>query len=301
MDGEEGLTRRQLLVGGGAVVGAAALGGGLAVRYLPLRDWYYRLTGAYGPAGRLPPRSQARVTYGSFPSRVLGSAVDYATALPPGTRPGRALPVCFCLPGRGSTARAVMEDLRMADFVAQAMAERGVPPFGLAAVDGGISYWHPRADGEDRLAMLEREFVPYCRREHKLGAEGARTGIIGWSMGGYGALLVAERDPGRFVAVCAASPALWTSYAEAASAAPGAFDGPEDFAAYNVYTGAGKLKDVAVRVDCGTVDPFYPAAKAFVAALPAKPAGAFTSGGHQVDYWRRVAPDEVDFMGHALR
>jgi hypothetical protein len=53
-------------------------------------------------------------------------------------------------------------------------------------------------------------------------------------------------------------------------------------------------------VDCGTVDPFYPAAKAFVAALPAKPAGAFTRGGHEGDYWRRVAPDEVDFMGHAL-
>lgn len=37
-------------------------------------------------------------------------------------------------------------------------------------------------------------------------------GLMGISMGGYGALAIAERSPAKFRAVAAISPAVWTSY-----------------------------------------------------------------------------------------
>ena len=42
--------------------------------------------------------------------------------------------------------------------------------------------------------MLLRELIPLCARRFGSAAAGARA-IIGWSMGGYGALLAAETEP----------------------------------------------------------------------------------------------------------
>src|SRR6185312_15644362 len=86
---------------------------------------------------------------------------------------------------------------------------------GLPVVDGGESYWHARTDGEDRMVMLETEFLPLLEREFGLG--GAGRVIAGWSMGGYGALLAAGRDPGGWSGVAVASPAVWPTFAPAGS------------------------------------------------------------------------------------
>lgn len=298
---EAGLTRRQFVIGAGGVAGAALLGGGLAIRYLPLRDWYYRSTGRYGKAGAIPLPSGATVFYERLPSRVLGFDVEYGIALPPGARRGEPLPVCFCLPGRGSSARAVLgPSLYMSDFVGRGVREHGTVPFALAAIDGGESYWHRRATGEDRMKMLLDEFVPLCAERYRLGVGNRRRAIMGWSMGGYGALRAAELAPATFVAVAAASPALWTSYAAMAGSAGDAFDSAADYAANDVFAAVDRLVSVKVRIDCGTADPFCAADRAFVAALANPPTGGFSAGGHNADFWRRVAPDQVDFIGRTL-
>src|SRR5207344_1664675 len=90
-------------------------------------------------------------------------------------------------------------------------ARRGAAA-GLAAVDGGESYWHARPGGEDRMAMLETEFLPLLKREFGLGGPG--RAIAGWPMGGYGALLAAERNPDRWAGVAVASPAIWPAYSD---------------------------------------------------------------------------------------
>jgi S-formylglutathione hydrolase FrmB len=299
---EAGLTRRQFVIGAGGLAGASVLGGGFAMRYLPLRDWYYRLTGRYGEAGAVPSPSGATVFFDTLPSRVLGFDVEYGIALPPGVRRGERLPVCFCLPGRGSTARAVLgASLYMADFVGQAVSERGTPPFALAAIDGGESYWHRRTGGEDRMKMLLDEFLPLCAETYRLGAGDNKRALMGWSMGGYGALRAAELEPATFVAVAASSPAIWTSYAAMTGSVGDAFDSAADYAANDVFAAVDRLATVDVRIDCGTADAFCAADRAFVAALPNPPAGGFTAGGHNTDFWRRVAPDQVDFLGRALR
>ncbi len=141
--------------------------------------------------------------------------------------------------------------------------------------------------------MLLREFVPLVE---------ARTGttaraLLGWSMGGYGALLAAETAPDRFRAVAAASPALATSFGAAPA---GAFDGPGDYRAHDVFARTAALAPVTVRIDCGTGDPFHEAARRFASLLPHPPTGTFGTGFHDAAYCS-VAPGQIATVRRALR
>jgi S-formylglutathione hydrolase FrmB len=102
--------------------------------------------------------------------------------------------------------------------------------------------------------MLTAELLPLLAGK---GLRTGRVGVLGWSMGGYGALLLGISGPELVAAVAASSPALWTSY-EASS--PGAFDGPEDWAEHDVIGRARELR-APVRVDCGSGDPFVGATR----------------------------------------
>ena len=299
---EDGITRRQLLIGGGAVAALAAAAGIVGGRSWTVRDSWYRLTGAYGEPGVYPPRGDVVYHYGALPSQHVSGGAEYGIATPGELArmrrpPELRLPVCYCLPGWGRGPRGVLQgELRLGDFAAQAFAERGAQPFVLVAVRGGDTYWHRRASGEDALAMLLDELIPYCRRELRLGGA-AGEAVMGWSMGGYGALLAAESRPEGFSGVCAVSAALWRSYDDGVGHA---FDSAADYAAHDVYAGAGRLEGMPVRVDCGRQDLFYEADKAFAEALPQQPQGGFAPGGHNDAYWRRVAPPEMDFIAAAL-
>jgi enterochelin esterase-like enzyme len=258
----------------------------------------HRLTqGDCGEQGTRPPESGIRVRYETIRSAFVPEPVEIAIAQAPGEPRGQPSPVCFCLPGRGGAGRDVMGVLRMHDFMAQAVAERGAAPFALVGVDGGDSYWHRRAGGEDRMAMLVQEVIPRVAERHRLGAGGAPRAVMGWSMGGYGALRAAQRDAGAFRAVVAVSPALWTTYADAVA---DAFDGPQDYAGNDVFDAVDRLRGTKVRVDCGSRDPFVDATRALIERLPEPPSGGISEGCHDPGYWLRVAPGQVDFLGRAL-
>jgi S-formylglutathione hydrolase FrmB len=198
------------------------------------------------------------------------------------------------LHGRGASHRTTFTTLGLGQ-VLETLVDDGVPPFALASVDGGDhGYWHPRADGTDAGAMVAEEFVPMLDER---GLDTGRLGLYGWSMGGYGALLLAGRDrvPARAVAV--ASPALFTS---AAQTPAGPFDSAEDFSRNDVHGHPEWLDGVSLRVDCGRSDPFYVATRNFVDGLQSRPAGGFVRGSHDAAYWRRVAPAELRFLGRRL-
>ncbi len=297
---EAGLTRRQFLVGGGVTVAGLAALGIVGWRSWTVRDRWYRLTGAYGEAGTPPPEYPVFYEYGTLASAHLAADAEYGIAYPPGlprdgSSPGSAVPVCICLPGRGRTPQGILEGgLRFGDVVADAVAKRGVSPFAVAALQASATYWHGREAGDDAMAMLLEEFIPLLRRDFGLGGPLA---IMGWSMGGYGALRAAELRPADFRGVCAVSPALWQSYEAGVG---DAFDSAADYAAHDVYAEVERLRGLPVRLDCGTKDPFYDAAKAFAESLPEPPAGGFETGGHNGAYWSRVAPAEADFIGGVL-
>ncbi|MCW2690907.1 MAG: putative esterase [Mycobacterium sp.] len=245
------------------------------------------------PAPLEPAPAAAASTYvnGSFISAARGGvATNWAIARPPGQT--TSLRPVIALHGKGADASSVMAG-GVEQGLAQAVAA-GLPPFAVVAVDGGGSYWHKRASGEDAGAMVLDELIPMLGSQ---GLDTSRVGFLGWSMGGYGALLLGARlGPARTAAICAVSPALWVS---SGATAPGAFDGADDFAANTVF-GLPALRSIPIRVDCGNGDPFYSATQQFIAQLPNPPSGGFSPGGHDGAFWSSQLPAELTWMAPLL-
>jgi S-formylglutathione hydrolase FrmB len=182
---------------------------------------------------------------------------------------------------------------------ASAHIERHIATTGLAVatVDGGNFYWHTRKSGVDPSRLVVEELLPMMGRK---GLAVDRVGLIGWSMGGYGALLMATRlGRGRVAGVAAASAALWQSPADSAA---GAFDGRVDFAGNDVFTATalGKLRGMPVRLDCGRDDPFIVANRALAHELP-DAAATFDSGAHTEEYWTAHAGAQMAWLGKHLQ
>ncbi|MEE6175181.1 alpha/beta hydrolase-fold protein [Mycobacterium sp. 050134] len=293
------LSRRAVLrLGVGAAAGAAGVSA-LDVLIQPRPSRAAPVTPANSQMPLVPPPLEPAPPAQPAPTMVTGSFVsaarggintNWAIARPPGQT--TALRPVIALHGKGSDAATVMAG-GVEQGLAQAVAA-GLPPFAVVAVDGGGSYWHKRTSGEDSGAMVLNELIPMLGGQN---LDTSRVAFLGWSMGGYGALLLGGRlGPARTAAICAVSPALWLS---AGAAAPGAFDNPDDLAANSVF-GMPALASIPIRVDCGDSDPFYAATKQFVAQLPNPPAGGFSPGGHNPAYWSSQLPAELTWIAPLL-
>jgi enterochelin esterase-like enzyme len=268
------VTRREVLRAGGLAAGAYAMA---------------NLLGAAASRADPPVASAAAPTYvtGSFVSAARGGVTtNWAIARPPG-QSGVLRPV-IALHGHGGDAKGVM-DMGVVDGLAR-VVKAGLRPFAVVSVDGGDTYWHRRASGTDSGAMVLTELLPILATQ---AIDTSRVGFMGWSMGGYGALLLGARlGPQRTAGICAVSPALWTSYVPTDD---GAFDSSYDWVTNSVF-GLPALASIPIRVDCGTSDRFCAATRQFVEQLGRPVSGSFSPGGHDVSYWRRQLPDELTWM-----
>ncbi|MGN6243861.1 MAG: alpha/beta hydrolase [Motilibacteraceae bacterium] len=294
------LTRRGLLVGVGALVAAGVAGAvGVEEGVLPGRLTAAKALGRCDVDVPVPDVAPGPLERSTFRSARRGRDVAWTLALPPGHR-ADGLPVALVLHGRGDDDRTAFDVLGLHRFLAAHLAAGG-PPLALAAAAGGQGYWHPRADGDDPLGMLVDELLPRLRDR---GLRTDRIGALGWSMGGYGALLLARqsgRDAlggSRVVAAAAASPALFRS---AGQTVAGAFDDAADFARWGDLTRHPEVPaGTALMVACGTDDPFADATRAYRAAVSPEPAGGLGRGCHTAGYWRSQAAAQVAFLGGRL-
>jgi len=252
----------------------------------------------------------------TFESAYRHGAVQMITLVPVDARAGSGLGVVVGLHGTGSTAAA------LADQVAPAMSAAKVATFAVICVDGRGTYWHKRADGDDPIGMILHEVLP---RAAAAGLATRRIGIVGESMGGYGALLLAERlaaaaPPLRnsslarrpapasrapaVAAVAALSPAIFATYADARAANKDAFDSNADFVRNDVFAGISALRHVPTWIACGVDDPFQPEATLFRARLAAlarhRVPGGITAGCHDDAFWLRNLPAALHFIGAHL-
>jgi S-formylglutathione hydrolase FrmB len=278
------ITRRTLLLGGLGTIATAAAG---AVAF--------DRTATNTPHG-VPNVGAGPMVSGSFASAHRhGVETGWTVAYPPGSHDGDRLPVLVVLHGRGGNHRSAFDGgLYLQRYLADAVTH-GTRRFAIASVDGGDhGYWHPRRDG-DTAGMVLEEFLPMLRDR---GLDTARPALLGWSMGGYGVLYLAmQLTAARVGPVVAESPAIWH---RASQSAGGAFDDAADFDAHAIFGNLGRLKGVALRIDCGGSDGFAPVTRDLRAALTPKPAGGITAGGHDPGYWRSQAPAQLAFVAAHL-
>ncbi len=288
-------------LGGTLGLAAAAAGGAELVNHgvLPGKAFLDRVDGACrvpGPPMRFSPAGPS--FSGTFYSAARRRVVGYTIAYPPGHRPGSELPLIVALHPYGGDHRRVLS-VSLARAVALRPSGRGpLPPMAIVAADGGGGYWNPHP-GDDPLGMVVGELIPRCQARG-LGRPPHRIGTIGISMGGYGAILVAERNPALISAVAAISPAIWTSYAQGRSVNPGAYASPAAFAAADAVTHASSLASVAVRVASGVDDPFRPGVEALIKALPPGAVTEVSRGCHTTSFFAAQEPPSLSFLGRHL-
>jgi pimeloyl-ACP methyl ester carboxylesterase len=295
-----------------AVAGAAGAGGFELVSngVLPGKATLDRLDGACSVSG--PPLSFGPVgpsADGSFYSAARGRVVGYTIGYPPGHRPGDELPLAVMLHGSGGDHASALAGLTPSQAVAllppggttpgtRMPPARRLEPMAMVTVDGGGGYWNPHP-GDDPLAMLTDELIPRCQRMG-LGRPPHRIAVMGISMGGYGALLLAEKHPSLIAAVAAISPAIWTSYGQARAANAGAFASPAAFAAADVIAHASALDGIPVRVAAGRSDPFYPGVQSLARALPPGAIVDLAKGCHDGSFFMYAEPPSLAFLASHL-
>ncbi len=315
-------SRRALLIGG---LGLAAVACGAAGYELvqdgtlPGKYKLAEMTGACelppGPlGGPLPSRHQV-----SFHSAYRRRDVQMVTLIPAAAATPAGLGVVIALHGSGGSPAT------LAPTMARAMSRARVTRFAVICVDGGETYWHQRADGDDPAGMIVHEVLP---RAAAAGLRTRRIGLAGLSMGGYGALLLAEQftaeqprtlqlghheylsaagEPGggpAVAAVAALSPAVFATYPDARAANAAAFDSAADFARNDVVSALALLRHVPAYIACGTDDPFQPEVtlvRSRLAALTHHPVpGGIMPGCHDSSFWERHWPAALEFAGAHL-
>lgn len=293
-------TRRTFVLGALGAATLAIAGGyaGVEEGVLPGRIRLAQLTGQCD-VDATPPASGTPVEEGSFASSARKTTVGWSLAIPPNTAT-HDLPVVLVLHGRGGDHTTAFKDLKLQDFLT-AYASGDGKPFALASADGGNNtYWHPRRDGDDPITMLTEEFLPLLKTR---GFKTDRIGVLGWSMGGYGALLLARESHRKSLkdtdvaAAAAGSPALFTSYK---SSAAGAFDDATDFARYGDLSDNPDVGSTPLHVACGRDDSFTEATKRYRSSVSPTPAGDIDKGCHTEGYWRSLATRQLAFLGDHL-
>ena len=216
---------------------------------------------------------------------------------------GLAGVVCFLVASNGAQALIdappdAVAGMTPAQALALGVDGRSLPPMAMVTVDGGGGYWNPHP-GDDPMAMVVDELIPMCRRMG-LGVAPQTIGTMGISMGGYGALLLAEQYPELIAAVAAISPAIWTSFDEASGANRGAFASRAAFSANDVITHVGQLEGTPVRIASGDGDPFHAGVEALAAVVPASTTVVFSGGCHTDPFFISQEPPSLEFLGGHL-
>lgn len=280
------VSRRALLVGGLGLATAACGARVTTAAGSQPRAGRTVAAGTTSDSGAHTPKAVVRET---VRSKARGTAVELVTMRPEGVTGD--LPVCIALHGRGGSAASYI-DLGIPEMLTAAV-NAGVKPFAVAALDGGDTYWvvGGKKPQDDPQKMLLEELPEW------LGTRGFRSkpfAAFGISMGGYGALNYA-RNPG-INAVAGISAAMFAAWSTAKTR--NVF---KDQAHWEATEPLKHIDAIAapLGVWCGASDPFVAPARQLISKAHPKVA-AIIPGAHDANYWRRVLPDVLRFVGETV-
>jgi S-formylglutathione hydrolase FrmB len=137
-------------------------------------------------------RAGERITFSEITSVALGRSLPVAVVAPERPSPADAAPVLFVLHGRGRHHRSLLDS-------AAARSALLAAPFHVVLPQGEDGWYiDSPARPADRYGSYLGEVVAWAGANLPVSRSPARTGIAGWSMGGYGAVRQAQANGGRF-------------------------------------------------------------------------------------------------------
>ena len=174
------------------------------------------------PAGR-----KGRLLSEAFFSPTLGRAWRYGVYLPPGYPDARAtFPALYLLHGRGGDETSWPAGEIHALLDAEIGAAR-LPPLLALMPDFGSGWYVDAREAFERAFFAD--FLPHVAARYRARGRRAARVLVGYSMGGFGALRYVLSRPDLFAGAVLLSPALYDGLPPAASSArTAAFGEPFD-------------------------------------------------------------------------
>lgn len=236
--------------------------------------------GGFGSRDVTPAGS--RVEYKTFPSKLLSRDIRYGLYLPSSYASGnQCYPVLYFLHGMNENEMRWSTRGQTDLMLDKMVADRKIGEFIVAVPFGANSFYTNTRAGDERWEdMIVTEFIPMLESAYRVSTSRQTRGISGISMGGYGALKIAMKNPGSFGSVSAHSPALIHDIGQATASGRradmfmGLFDRifgiRQDLTYWNENSPFSLSKDtrrlngLKIYVDCGTEDEygFYAGVKA---------------------------------------
>lgn len=269
--------------------------------------------------------SFVRYTSGiGMPSKILKQSVNVAVLLPDDylSAPDKRYGVVYLLHGFGDQHTAWNDQwLRIEQLVKQ-LEEQGMERMIYIMPTGFSSYYVNRHNGNfDYMNMFANELVPYVDRTYRTQADRTHRAVVGYSMGGFGAMILPSKHPELFSVSVPLSMSFRTDEQYMTESASGwdsqwgaIFGGAgstgearltpyyKAHCPYYMFTDTGKdtYADVAYYFDCGDDEEQLLVANDDLhrqlrdVGMDAE--YRVRNGGHTSDYWRSAMPEVLRFI-----
>ncbi|MDP4278544.1 MAG: alpha/beta hydrolase-fold protein, partial [Bacteroidota bacterium] len=138
----------------------------------------------------------------ALPSKVLGMNVNYSIYLPGDyvKNKTKRYGVVYLLHGYGDNNNSWNDQyLRITSLIDSLEATGTVSPMIYVLPQGFNSYYVNKYDGSfDYMKMFVNELVPYIDKTYRTIADRDHRAVVGYSMGGFGAMVIPSMNPSVF-------------------------------------------------------------------------------------------------------
>jgi enterochelin esterase-like enzyme len=145
-------------------------------------------------------------------SRIGNRNLNYSIYLPPDYDVSqRSYPVVYLLHGYSDNETAWVQFGEVNATADRAIASREIPPMIIVMPDAGVSWYINSFDGSNRFEdIMIKEFIPFIDQTYRTRATREYRAVSGLSMGGYGSLILALKNPDVFSSCAAFSAGVFT-------------------------------------------------------------------------------------------
>lgn len=259
-------------------------------------------------------------------SDILNRSIEYAVLLPADyNETEESYPVVYLLHGYGDDERAWYTNGGLQFYVDNNLAETG--PMIYVMPQAFNTYYIDRYNGSfSYMEMFVEELVPEIDARFRTKKDKSQRAVMGYSMGGYGALILPAMNPDVFSVSVPLSMSFRTD-AQYIAESQASFDNQwaPNFGPAKGVSGAARLSDyfknrspfyffeenpnaygdVKFLIDCGDDEEalIFTSNNLHSLMQEKEVAHAYRvrSGGHSFDYWKRGYPEALRFISNAFK